>query len=81
VLQIARNVTDAEQGYLCGKKYLLRDRDATFSEVFRVVLKQAGAKAVRLPPCSPNMTPHIERFNANLAVMRSCHGGARAGRD
>ena len=31
MLQIARNVTDAEEGFLRGKKYLLTDRDAKFS--------------------------------------------------
>ena len=62
MLQIARNLTDAEQGFLRGKKYLLMDRNAKFSEAFRVILVQAGLKAVRLPPCSPNLNPHLERF-------------------
>jgi len=42
------------------------DRDAKFSEAFRVTLEQAGVKAVRLPPRSPNLTPHIERFMRSL---------------
>jgi len=62
MLQIARNLTDAEQGSLRGRKYLLMDRDTKFSEAFRVMLEQAGAKVVRLPPCSPNLNPHLERF-------------------
>ena len=62
MLQIARNLTDAEQGLLRGRKYLLMDRDTKFSEAFRVMLEQAGAKVVRLPPCSPNLNPHLERF-------------------
>jgi len=37
------------------------DRDAKFSEAFRVILEQAGVKAVRLPPCSPNLNPHLRR--------------------
>jgi len=37
-------------------------RDAKFSEAFRVTLEQAGVKAVRLPPRSPNLNPNIERF-------------------
>jgi putative transposase len=81
VCQAARNLTDAENGFLRGKKYLLMDRDTKFSEAFRVTLEQTGVEALRLPPRSPNLNAHIERFNANLAVMRSCHGGARAGRD
>ena len=62
MLQIARNLTDAENGFLRGKKYLLMDRDTKFSEEFRVTLEQAGVEAVRLPPRSPNLNPHIERF-------------------
>ena len=38
------------------------DRDAKFSEAFRVILEQAGVKAVRLPPRSPNLNPNLERF-------------------
>ena len=66
MLQVARNLTDAEEGFLRGKKYLLMDRDTKFSETFRVTLQQAGVEAVRLPPRSPNLTPHIERFMRSL---------------
>jgi putative transposase len=38
------------------------DRDAKFSEAFRVTLGQAGVEAVRLPPRSPNLNPNLERF-------------------
>ncbi len=62
MVQIARNLTDPEDGFLRGKKFLLMDRDAKFSEEFRATLQQAGVEAVRLPPRSPNLTPHIERF-------------------
>jgi transposase InsO family protein len=51
---------------LRGKKYLLMVCDTKFSEAFRVTLEQAGVKAVRLPPRSPNLTPHIERFMRSL---------------
>lgn len=62
MLQVARNLTDAEEGILRGKKYLLMDRDARFSEEFWVILEQSGVEAVRLPPRSPNLNPHLERF-------------------
>jgi transposase InsO family protein len=62
MLQVARNLTDAEAGFLRGKKYLLMDRDAKFSEALRVILEQAGVKAVRLPARSPNLNSHLERF-------------------
>jgi putative transposase len=66
MLQIARNVTDAEQGFLFGKKYLLMDRDSKYSEAFRITLEEGGVEPVRLPPRSPNLTPHIERFMRSL---------------
>jgi putative transposase len=64
--QAARNLTDAKDGFLRGKKHLLMDRDAKFPEAFRVTLEQAGVQAVRLPPRSPNLTPHIKRFMRSL---------------
>jgi putative transposase len=60
--QAARNLSDAEDGFLRGKKYLLMDRDAKFSEAFRITLEQVGPEAVRLPPRSPNLNANIERF-------------------
>ncbi len=62
MLQVARNVSDAEDGFLREKKYLLMDRDTKFSEEFRGILGQTGVKAVRLPPRSPNLNPNLERF-------------------
>jgi len=46
------------------------DRDAKFSEAFRVILEQAGVKAVRLPPRSPNLTPNLERFMRSVKDER-----------
>jgi putative transposase len=62
MLQVARNLSDAEEGFLHGTRYLLMDRDAKFSEAFRVILEQARVKAVRLPPRSPSLSPNLERF-------------------
>jgi hypothetical protein len=50
MLQTARNVIDAEGGFLRGKRYLLMDRDAKFSEAFRITLEESRAESVRLPP-------------------------------
>ena len=60
--QIARNLTDAEDGFLNGKRYLIMDRDGKFCPAFRDILKQEGVNCIRLPARSPNLTPHIERF-------------------
>ena len=40
--QIARNLTDAEDGFLLGKRYVLMDRDGKFCPAFRDILKDAG---------------------------------------
>jgi putative transposase len=59
--QIARNVS-GEGGFLAGKKYLIHDRDPLYTEKFDSILKAAGVGAVKLPPRSPNLNPHAERF-------------------
>jgi hypothetical protein len=66
MLQMARNLSDAEDGFLRRKKFLMMDRDAKFSEEFHATLEQVGIEAVRLPPRSPNLNPHIERFMRSL---------------
>ena len=37
--QIARNLTDAFDGFLNGKRYVLMDRDGKFCPAFREILK------------------------------------------
>ncbi|UCE59175.1 MAG: transposase [Phycisphaerales bacterium] len=62
IKQIARNVTDPIDGFLLGARYLIMDRDKIFTKEFRSFLRQEGIKAVRLPPRSPNLNAHAERF-------------------
>jgi putative transposase len=64
--QIARNLSDGIDGFLNGKKYLIMDRDTKFSEAFCRILKGAGVSCLKLPPRSPNLSPHIERFMRSL---------------
>jgi len=64
--QIARNLTDAEDGFLVGKRYLLMDRDTKFTDAFRSILEDEGIQSVRLPPRSPDLNPHIERFMRSI---------------
>jgi transposase InsO family protein len=63
---VALELTNHEDGSLIDKKYLIMDRDATFSESFRVFLRNEGVKPVRLPPRSPNLNVHVERFFGSL---------------
>lgn len=64
--QAARELTNFEDGFLNGKRYLLMDRDAKFSAAFRATLACVGVKAVILPPRSPNLNAYLERFFGSL---------------
>jgi len=66
IKQIAKNLTDAEDGFLTGKRYLIMDRDTKFCESFRDLLEGEEVKPVRLPPHSPNLNAHLERFFGSL---------------
>jgi transposase InsO family protein len=60
--QIARNVTDTEDGFLRGTRYLILDRDTKYSDEFRNALVREGIHLIRLPPRSPNLNAFAERF-------------------
>jgi len=64
--QIARNLTDSCDGFLLGKRYVLMDRDSKFCPSFRDILKGAGAEPLLLPPRSPDLNAHIERFMRSI---------------
>ncbi len=64
--QVARNLTDVEDGFLNGKRYVLMDRDGKFCPAFRDVLKDEGIKPLLLPPRSPDLNAYIERFMKSL---------------
>jgi transposase InsO family protein len=59
--QIARNITDVDDGFLNGCRYLIHDRDPLFTEGFSALLKSAGVKTVKLPARSPNLNAYAER--------------------
>ena len=71
--QIARNLTDAQEGFLSSKRYVLMDRDAKFCEAFCHSLQSGGVESVRLPPRSPNCNAHLERFMRSLKEERLDH--------
>jgi len=62
MMQIARSLTDAEDGFLEGKRYVLMDRDGKFFPAFQAILKTEGVDAVLLPAKSP-----IERPSGTLS--------------
>jgi len=68
--QVARNLTDAIDGFLLGTRYLILDRDPLYSNAFRSMLKDAGINVVRLPSRSPDLNAYAERFV--LSVRSEC---------
>ena len=68
--QMARNLLDAVDGFLRGKRYLIVDRDPLFTREFRDALERAGTTVIRLPPRSPNLNAFAERFV--LSIRSEC---------
>ncbi len=58
--QLARNLTDASDGFLRGVQYVILDRDPLYA--FRRLLRDSGVKTVVLPAWSPNLNAFAERF-------------------
>lgn len=67
---IARNLTDAFDGFLTGKHYLIHDRDPLFTREFRDILAVAGVETVKLLAQSPNLNAYAERFV--LSIKSEC---------
>jgi putative transposase len=66
MVQVARNLTDATDGFLRHAKYLIHDRDPMFTDQFVQTLKAAGVATVKLPARSPNLNSYAERWVRSL---------------
>jgi len=60
--QVARNLTDACEGFLRGARYLIHDRDPLYTDDFRGILRAGNVDPVKLPVRSPNLNAYAERF-------------------
>ena len=69
--QMGRNLTDAFDGILTGKRYLLHDRDPLFTAEFLDMLAHAGVQSVQLPARSPNLNAYAERFVRSISGNRA----------
>ena len=49
MMQIARNVTMDEWGFLESHRYLIHDRDTKFTDAFRAIVKSGHVKPLKLP--------------------------------
>src|SRR5438034_1002688 len=56
----------ALDGFLLGKRYLIHDRDTKVTQAFDALLKASGVEPVLLPPRSPNLNAHCERFRRSI---------------
>ena len=64
--QIARNLTDCDEGFLRGFRYLIHDRDPLFTKAFESTLESSDVRSVRLPTRSPNLNAYAERFARSI---------------
>jgi transposase InsO family protein len=62
MVQVARNVTMEEWGFLAPGQYLIHDRDTKFCAAFQHIIDDAGVERVVLPPRSPNLNAYAERW-------------------
>ena len=62
MMQVARNVTMEEWGFLPPGQYLIHDRDTKFCAAFQQLIDDAGVERVVLPPRSPNLNAYAERW-------------------
>jgi hypothetical protein len=60
--QVARNLTDAINGFLIGHRDVVMDCAPLFTASLRALLAGSGVKTVRLPARSPNLNAYAERF-------------------
>jgi transposase InsO family protein len=62
MIQVARNVTMADWGFLSPGQYLIHDRDGKYCPAFQHIIDAAGITRVPLPPRSPNLNAYAERW-------------------
>ena len=62
MLQVARQLRDGVDGILLDTRYIILDRDTKYCQTFRDFLKREGIEVIRLPPRSPNLNAHAERW-------------------
>jgi putative transposase len=68
MMQVARNLTEADDGFIRGVQYLIVDRNPLYTAAFRELLRTSGVKPLLLPARSPNLNPYAERFVGSLRV-------------
>jgi hypothetical protein len=62
MMQVARNLTMEEWGFLSPGQSLMHDRDTKFCAAFQQIIDDAGIERVVLPPRSPHLHAYAERW-------------------
>jgi transposase InsO family protein len=62
MVQAARCLTDAVEGFLAGHRVLICDRDGKWTEGFRDIVEGSGVRVVLTPIQAPNANAYAERF-------------------
>jgi len=70
IAQVARNLTDPEDGFLRAHRFVICDRDTKFTTEFRHILHVVGVKVLLTPRRAPNCNAHAERFV--LSIKSEC---------
>ena len=81
MMQIARNITMADWGFLKSGQYLIHDGDRQYCRAFQQIIDAAGVERVPLPPRSPNLNAYAERWVRSVkeeALSRLILFGERA---
>jgi hypothetical protein len=61
--QVARILTDCEDGFLKGKRFLIHDRDPLYrTNGFHEILQSTGIEPIKLPARSPDLNSIAERY-------------------
>jgi hypothetical protein len=70
MVQVARNVTMEEWGFVSAGQSLIHDRDGKYCPALQQIVDTAGVTRVPLPPRSPNLNAYAERWVRS--VMEEC---------
>ena len=68
--QVARNLTDAVDGFLHAHRLLICDRDSKFTAQFKRLLGDSGVDVISTPKMAPNANAYAERFV--LSIKSEC---------
>ncbi len=77
MLQIARHLTDATDGVLHERRFLICDRDRKWNTAVRHLLDASGVRVIRTPYRAPNCNAHAELRSLNQGRMPGSRASSR----